>query len=41
MSFQADQRIEILCSNEQLSFECFQVLDTVPVAVGLVEVRKL
>lgn len=41
MSFQADQRAEVLYSSEQMSFECFPVLDTVPGNVGLVEVRKL
>lgn len=41
MSFQADQRVEVLYSTEQMSFEGFHVLDTVPGTVGLAEVRKL
>lgn len=41
MSFQADQRAEILYSTEQMSFECFHVRDTVPGTVELAEVKKL
>lgn len=41
MSFQADQRAEVLYSTEQMSFEGFHVLDTVPGTVGLAEVKKL
>lgn len=41
MSFQDDQRAEILSLTEQMSFEYFRVLDTGPGAVGLAGTNEL
>lgn len=41
MSFQDDQRAEILRLTAQMSFEYFHVLDTGPGTVGLAEKEKL
>lgn len=41
MSFQDDQRAEILRLTAQMSFEYFRVLDTGPGTVGLAEMEKL